>query len=86
MLLVALMLSALLAGCGLEVPRPEIKEGEFSFTVTYEYNGEIKTVSGVYVCEFSGISWALDGGYHRAWNGYIKGGEPEEAVEIGISG
>ena len=53
------MLSALLAGCGLEVPRPEIKEGEFDFIVTYEYNGEIKTVSGVYVCEFSGISWAL---------------------------
>ena len=82
--LTVLMLSALLAGCGLEVPRPEIKEGEFAFTVTYEYLGEMKTVSGVYVCEFNGTDWALDGGSHRDWKGYIRDGG-EDSIVIGIA-
>ena len=79
-LVLALMLVSMLPGCGLTVPRPEIKSGEFDFTVTYEYNGETVTVSGVYVCEYAGTSWALDGGSSRSWKGYIKGGETEEQI------
>lgn len=79
------MLAVLLTGCGYEVPRPEVKKGEFPFSVTYEFNGEIKTVSGVYVCEYKGTSWALDGGHHRDWNGYIKDGKVEETIEIGAT-
>ena len=60
-----LALVCMLTSCALDVPRPEIKTGEFNFSVTYEYNGEIKTVSGVYVCEYDGIDWAIDMGYHR---------------------
>ena len=71
-----------LTSCDLTVPRPEIKEGEFNFTVTYEFNGEIQTVSGVYVCEYSGIDCALDGENHREWNGYIKDGNSEEIIVI----
>ena len=74
-----------LTSCGLMVPRPEVKEGEFNFTVTYEYNGEIKTVSGVYVCEYDGIDFALEGENHREWNGYIKDGNLEENIVIAIA-
>ena len=73
-----------LTGCGMFVERPEVKEGEFNFSVTYEYAGEIKTVSGVYVCEYADLSWSLEGGYHRDWSGYIKGGGVEDHTEIGI--
>ena len=55
------MLVCMLTGCGSISPNPKIKEGEFDFSVTYEFNGETKTVSGVYVCEYDGRSWVLDG-------------------------
>ena len=74
-----------LTSCGLSEPRPEIESGEFNFSVTYEYAGEIKTVSGVYVCEFKGVDWVLDGGYYRDWNGYIKGGTLEENIVLGTA-
>ena len=81
-----LMLIALtLSSCGLTVPRPEIKDGEFNFKVWYEFNGEFKSVSGVYVCKYNGTDWALDGGYHRDWLGYIKDDENEEMLEIGTT-
>ena len=81
-LLGLLMLVRMLAGCGLDVPRPEIQTGEFNFSVTYEFNGEIKTMSGVYICEYDGIDWALDGGYYRVWKGYIKDGTTEEVIRL----
>lgn len=80
-LLLATMLVSMLTGCGLQVPRPEIKKGEFAFTVTYELHGEVKTVSDVYVCEYDGIGWTLDGGHYRVWRGYFKSGI-EESFEI----
>ena len=80
LLMVLLLFSLCLTSCGLSVPRPEIKSGEFNFSVTYEYAGEVKTVSGVYVCEFDGTDWVLDGGYHREWKGYIKGGDDDDQI------
>ena len=82
-LLLVVMFAGMLAGCGSDVPRPEIEKAEFDFSVTYEFNGETKTLSGVYVCEYNGLSWAIDGGYSRDWKGYIKGGKFEEIVQIG---
>lgn len=79
------LIFALLTGCAGTVPQPEVKKGEFDFSVTYELNGEIKTVSGVYVCEYNGIDQALDGGPHRDWNGYIQGGKMDEHIEIGFT-
>ena len=52
-----LILVGTLASCGFGVPRPEVKEGRFNITVTYEHNGEVKKVSAVYVCEYDGIVW-----------------------------
>ena len=55
--IIALLLSIGFTGCGANVPRPEVKEGRFNITVNYEHNGENKTVSGVYVCEYDGVNW-----------------------------
>lgn len=77
-----ILLVLMMTGCGLTVPRPEIKSEEFDFSVTYEYGGETKTVSGVFVCEYAGTSWTLDGGYGRDWTGHIQGGELEDHVPI----
>lgn len=84
-LLLILALVCMLASCGLTVPRPEINAGEFDFSVTYEVNGEAKTISGVYVCEYDGTDWALDGGSHRAWSGYIKDGTTEEVLRLAVA-
>ena len=56
-LIFTLVLLFSLASCGADVPRPEIKEGRFNVSVTYEHGGETKTVSGVYLCEYDGIDW-----------------------------
>ena len=68
-----LLLSLCLTGCGLTVPRPEVKEGEFDFSITYELNGEVKTFSAVYVCEYDGTNWSLDGGHSRKWEISVQG-------------
>jgi hypothetical protein len=51
------ILIGILTSCGLNVKRPEIKEGRFHITVTYEHNGEVKEASAVYVCEYDGVVW-----------------------------
>ena len=84
-LLLILMCTSLLSGCIASVAEPEIKSGEFNFSVTYELQGEIHTVSGVYVCKYEGVEWVIDGGFHREWSGYIKGGEMEDNILIGKS-
>ena len=70
-LLAALVL--MLASCGLQVPRPEVKEGRFNFSVTYEISGVTNTFSAVYVCEFNGTNWSVDGGYSRDWDIHVEG-------------
>ena len=56
------------------VPKPEIKEGEFNFALTYEVDGTTEKIEGTYVCKFKGVYRALDG-IGRRWTGYIKGHE-----------
>ena len=53
------------------VAKPEIKDGEFNFSLIYEVDGETKEIEGTYVCKFEGTSRALDG-VSRDWTGYIK--------------
>lgn len=84
-LLLTVMFACMLTGCGWTVPRPKIKKAEFHFSVTYEFNAEVKTVSGVYVCEYDGTSWTLDGGSHRKWVGHIQDGNVEDTIEIGTT-
>ena len=65
------LMFASVTGAFKTVPKPEIKEGEFDFALTYEVDGETKVIEGTYVCEFDGITRAIDG-VGRRWNGYIK--------------
>ena len=81
-LLLVAVLSAMLAGCGLTVPRPEVKSGEFDASVTYEENGESKTLDLVFVCEYEGIGWTLEGSHYRDWKGYFKGYGEGDVIEI----
>lgn len=68
-----LLLSLTLTGCALDVPRPEVKEGRFNISVTYEQDGEVKTASAVYVCEYKGIAWTLEGHPYVKWNESFEG-------------
>ena len=65
----------------LSIPKPEIKEGEFDFALTYEVDGEEKKIEGTYVCEFDGVSKAIDG-VSRDWTGYIKDHDANTDYEI----
>ena len=81
-LILTVMILSLLTSCGLDVPKPAIKSGEFDFTITYELDGEEHTVSGVYVCEYAGLGFALDAGFTRDWEGYVKDAAMEEPLNI----
>lgn len=70
-LLVSALIAGSFTGAFITVPKPEIKEGEFDFALTYEVDGETKVIDGTYVCEFDGVSRAIDG-VGRHWDGYIK--------------
>ena len=79
-LLMAMVMS-LFAGCMVKMEVPTVTEGRFDFSVTYAINGEEQTYNGVYVCQYEGISVALDG-KGRAWSGYIENGNQEGLLEI----
>jgi hypothetical protein len=68
---------ALLSGCTARLPMPQIREGRFDFSVTYELNGEEKTYSGVYVCKLSGVLTTLAGS-SLEWEGYVENVEGED--------
>ena len=80
--LALLLLSLCLTGCGVTVPEPDIKEGEFDVSVTYEVNGEVKTLDLVYICEYDGVDLTLDGTSYRAWNGHFDGYEEGALIEV----
>lgn len=69
-----LVFMASLVGC--KAPEPSVKEGKFNFSVTYEVDGEIKTISSVFVCKFKEAGKEL-GGYYVSWDSYIEDKEIE---------
>ena len=81
-LLVLLLVSLSLTSCGLTVPRPEVKTGEFDVAITYEMNGEVKTLDLVYVCEYDRIAWTLEGTCYRAWNGNFVGYDDGDVIPV----
>ena len=81
-LLMALLLLLGLTSCGAAVLRPEVKEGEFDVSVTYEVNGEVKTLDLVYVCDYDGVKMSLEGTRYRAWNGHFEGYEDGDVIEV----
>ena len=81
-LLVLLLLSSSLTSCGMTVPRPEVKEGEFDVSITYEVNGEVKTLDLVYACEYDRVLWTLEGTCYRAWKGHFVGYDDGEVIPV----
>lgn len=70
------LLTLSLIGCE-KAPEPSVKEGKFNFSVTYEVDGEVKTISSVYVCTFV-ESGSLYDGFYVEWDSYIEDSEIEE--------
>ena len=70
-LIVSGLIAGAFTGAFVSVPKPEVKEGEFDFSLTYEVDGKTEKIEGTYVCKFEGTSRALDG-VGRDWKGYIK--------------
>ena len=68
-------------GILVRIPKPEIREGEFDFSLTYEVDGESKKIEGTYVCRYDGVSRNIDG-VSRDWTGYIKNHDDFTEYEI----
>ena len=82
-LLIALLLFSFgLTSCGLTMPRPEVKEGQFDVSVTYEVGGETRTLDLVYVCKYDGVKMTLEGSRYRAWNGHFEGYQDGDVINI----
>ena len=75
------MFTSLLSGCAAVVLLPNVKEGRFNFSVTYEINGEEKTCSGVYVCKYDGAYKTL-AGEGIDWKGYVENSEENGVIPI----
>lgn len=73
------LLTTLLSGCAVKIAVPEVKEGRFDFSVTYEVNGEEKTYEAVYVCKYDGVYVALDG-RGRRWESYIENNDSGKLI------
>ena len=80
-LIVSGLIAGAFMGIFITIPKPEIKNGEFDFALTYEVDGEIKNIEGTYVCKFDGTSRELDG-VSRDWIGYIKDHDNYTEYEI----
>lgn len=70
-LIIYLIATLLLLFFGYSVQKPTLTQQEFPFTITYTYQGEIKTISDVYVGEYVRRAKYL-GDDSVVWNGYIK--------------
>ena len=71
-----------LTGCGLDVPRPEVEEGRFNISITYEDDGVVKEASAVYVCQYDGIGWTLEGQPYVDWKTHLEGDMETEVLSI----
>lgn len=80
MSLAIVMSASLFSGCVVTVGVPEVKEARFDFSVTYELEGEQKTYTGVYVCEYDGVLTTLVSSSIK-WKGYI---ENEKEIDVPI--
>ncbi len=65
-----------------DAPAPEVTYCEFPFEITYKLDGETKTVSDIYVCEYVGSYWNWNIGDYREWKGYLKSNQNENIVLI----
>ena len=81
-LIVLSLLPLSLTSCGPTLPSPEVTKGEFDVAITYEVNGEVKTLDLVYVCEYDRVAWTLEGTSYRAWNGNFVGYDDGDVIQV----
>ena len=82
-LLLILMCINTFTGCRFGPPRPEIKDGRFDISVSYELNGERKSLSGVYVCEYDGVVWwTINSDPYVNWETRLEGELNTESIPI----
>ena len=79
--LLLIMILLVCSGCVTKMPVPEVKEGRFEFSVTYEINGEQFTYDGVYVCKYKGAYITLVGN-GIMWDDYIENGDSYGVINI----
>ena len=72
-IIISILVIPMFTACN-EAPEPTVKEGRFNFSVTYEVDGEVTTVSSAYVCELEDSGWEI-GGWYISWNEYIEDSE-----------
>ena len=65
-------------------PKPKITYGEFPFALTYELDGEIKTIEDTLICEYDGVEWTNSGSKERRWKYRFESGR-EEIILIDFS-
>ena len=80
--LLVVMLAGVLTSCSFGMSSPEVKEGKFDVSFTYKVKGETKTLDLVYVCEYDGVEWTLEGTSHRAWDGHFEGYKDGDVIEV----
>lgn len=80
---VMVVMAVVFTGCAVVMPVPSIKEAKFDFSVTYEVDGEVKTYTGKYVCEFEGTYKTLVG-EGRCWKGYVENLENNDFCMVAI--
>lgn len=78
MILLAITIAAYIAASVLfcYTTKPEVTAGKVPFSITYEYKGATKTLSGVMECEYSG-SYTIQGEHYRYWKEKITYDNPE---------
>ena len=86
--ILATMVTTLFSGCAVTIGVPKVKEARFDFSVTYQVNGEQKTYTSVYVCEYDGVLTTFLGS-SLEWKGYVENEEefwdmPIQTNEDGI--
>lgn len=72
---ITLVAYAVASVLGCYTTKPEVTTGAFPFSITYEYKGETKTLSGVLECEFYGSN-TVDGEHVRYWDEETKYDNP----------
>lgn len=60
-----------------EPEKPQITKQEFSFTLIYSIDGEIKKIEDTLICEFDGIGIDEARGKYLEWKGTFKSGKEE---------
>ena len=72
-----------LSGC-VKGLTPTIKEGRFNFSITYEVDGTVETISSVYVCKYKKTISEVDG-WSIVWEEYIEDSEVVARLEENCS-